>query len=170
MVDADGDGLVDHVLDGRGVPDREQLLGHRSGRRQEAGAEPGGRNDEGAHLHRCDVIFDAAMPTYIYKFVETDETIEIQQSFSDATLTEAVHPGTGRTMAVKKVFTPVGVTFKGGGFYKTDSRGKSPGSSSSSTSSSTSSSSGTSSGASGTSTSSSTDTSSSSSSTSASAD
>jgi predicted nucleic acid-binding Zn ribbon protein len=26
-------------------------------------------------------------------------------------------------MAVKKVFTPVGVTFKGGGFYKTDSRG-----------------------------------------------
>ena len=26
---------------------------------------------------------------------------------------------------VKKVFTPVGVTFKGGGFYKTDSRGKS---------------------------------------------
>ena len=26
-------------------------------------------------------------------------------------------------MPVKKVFTPVGVTFKGGGFYKTDSRG-----------------------------------------------
>ena len=28
-------------------------------------------------------------------------------------------------MPVRKVFTPVGVTFKGGGFYKTDSRGKS---------------------------------------------
>ena len=28
-------------------------------------------------------------------------------------------------MPVKKVFTPVGVTFKGGGFYKTDSRGSS---------------------------------------------
>jgi predicted nucleic acid-binding Zn ribbon protein len=62
------------------------------------------------------------MPTYVYRFVDTDETIEIQQSFSDPTLTEAVHPGTGATMAVKKVFQPVGVTFKGDGFYKTDSR------------------------------------------------
>jgi predicted nucleic acid-binding Zn ribbon protein len=63
------------------------------------------------------------MPTYVYKFVETGETIEVQQSFTDEALTEAVHPSSGRTMAVKKVFTPVGVTFKGGGFYKTDSRG-----------------------------------------------
>lgn len=62
------------------------------------------------------------MPTYVYKFVETGETIEIQQSFTDATLTEAVHPTTGETLAVKKVFQPVGVTFKGSGFYKTDSR------------------------------------------------
>jgi len=62
------------------------------------------------------------MPTYVYKFVDTGETIEVVQSFTDATLTEAVHPGTGATMPVKKVFTPVGVTFKGGGFYKTDSR------------------------------------------------
>lgn len=62
------------------------------------------------------------MPTYVYRFVDTDETIEIQQSFSDPTLTEAVHPSTGVTMAVKKVFQPVGVTFKGDGFYKTDSR------------------------------------------------
>jgi predicted nucleic acid-binding Zn ribbon protein len=79
------------------------------------------------------------MPTYIYKFIETGETIEVQQAFSDASLTEAVHPGTGSTMPVKKVFTPVGVTFKGGGFYKTDSRG---GKSSSTTPSSTSSESG----------------------------
>jgi len=63
------------------------------------------------------------MPTYVYKFIDTGETIEVQQGFTDETLTEAVHPGTGATMAVKKVFTPVGVTFKGGGFYKTDSRG-----------------------------------------------
>ena len=62
------------------------------------------------------------MPTYVYKFVDTGETIEIQQSFSDATLTEAVHPASGEAMAVKKVFQPVGVTFKGDGFYKTDSR------------------------------------------------
>ena len=63
------------------------------------------------------------MPTYVYKFIDTDETIEVQQSFTDDALTEAVHPGTGATMPVKKVFLPVGVTFKGGGFYKTDSRG-----------------------------------------------
>src|SRR3954447_13846686 len=63
------------------------------------------------------------MPTYVYKFVDTGETIEVQQSFADDSLTEAVHPSSGTTMKVKKVFTPVGVTFKGGGFYKTDSRG-----------------------------------------------
>jgi predicted nucleic acid-binding Zn ribbon protein len=76
------------------------------------------------------------MPTYVYKFVETGETVEVQQAFTDPTLTEYEHPATGAVMAVKKVFQPVGVTFKGGGFYKTDSRGKS-GSSTSSSSSST---------------------------------
>ena len=65
------------------------------------------------------------MPTYVYRFVDTGETIEVQQSFDDDALTEATHPATGVVMPVKKVFTPVGVTFKGGGFYKTDSRGSS---------------------------------------------
>ncbi len=65
------------------------------------------------------------MPTYVYKFVDTGETIEVQQSFSDDTLTEATHPDTGEVMPVKKVFQPVGVTFKGSGFFKTDNRGKS---------------------------------------------
>ena len=65
------------------------------------------------------------MPTYVYKFIDTGETIEVQQSFSDDALTEAVHPASGDTLPVKKVFLPVGVSFKGGGFYKTDSRGKS---------------------------------------------
>ncbi len=65
------------------------------------------------------------MPTYVYKFVKTGETIEVAQAFTDPALTEAKHPRTGRRMAVKKVFTPVGVTFKGTGFYKTDSRGSS---------------------------------------------
>jgi predicted nucleic acid-binding Zn ribbon protein len=87
------------------------------------------------------------MPTYVYRFVDSGETIEVQQAFSDDPLTEAVHPGTGEVRAVKKVFTPVGVTFKGGGFYKTDSRGSSsrtasPSSSSDSSSSDSSSSSG----------------------------
>ena len=64
------------------------------------------------------------MPTYVYKFTDTGETIEVQQAFTDATLTEVAHPA-GEVLPVKKVFTPVGVTFKGGGFYKTDSREKS---------------------------------------------
>ena len=64
------------------------------------------------------------MPTYVYKFTDTGETIEVFQAFTDDALTEAVHPTTGATMQVKKVFLPVGVTFKGGGFYKTDSRGR----------------------------------------------
>ena len=76
------------------------------------------------------------MPTYVYKFVETGETIEVQQSFTDATLTEVAHPESGELMAVKKVFTPVGVTFKGSGFFKTDNRGGSKSESTASTSSS----------------------------------
>ena len=65
------------------------------------------------------------MPTYVYKFVKTGETIEVQQPITDKSLTSVVHPRSGRKMAVKKVFTPVGVTFRGEGFYKTDSRAKS---------------------------------------------
>lgn len=75
------------------------------------------------------------MPTYVYKFVETGETIEVQQDFSEDTLTEAKHPVDGTMRPVKKVFLPVGITFKGGGFYKTDS-GKSGSSAASSSSSS----------------------------------
>ncbi len=70
------------------------------------------------------------MPTYVYKFIDSGETIEVQQAFSDDPLTEMAHPVDGVVKPVKKVFTPVGVSFKGGGFYKTDS-----GSSSKSTSS-----------------------------------
>jgi predicted nucleic acid-binding Zn ribbon protein len=77
------------------------------------------------------------MPTYVYKFLESGETIEVQQAFTDEPLTELVHPVDGTMKAVKKVFTPVGVSFKGGGFYKTDSRGSSSSSSTSSTTTST---------------------------------
>ena len=64
------------------------------------------------------------MPTYVYKFTDTGETIEVQQSFKDDSLTEYAHPDSGDVMAVKKVFQPVGVTFKGSGFFKNDNRGK----------------------------------------------
>jgi predicted nucleic acid-binding Zn ribbon protein len=63
------------------------------------------------------------MPTYVYKFIDTGETIEVQQAFTDDALTHAHHPLSGKKLKVKKVFTPVGVSFRGGGFYKTDSRG-----------------------------------------------
>ena len=76
------------------------------------------------------------MPTYVYKFIDSGETIEVQQAFTDATLTELAHPSDGVVRPVKKVFQPVGITFKGGGFYKTDSKGSSSSSSSSGSSTS----------------------------------
>jgi predicted nucleic acid-binding Zn ribbon protein len=75
------------------------------------------------------------MPTYVYKFIDSGETIEVQQAFSDEPLTEIAHPVDGVVKPVKKVFTPVGVSFKGGGFYKTDSGSSSKSSAGSSSSS-----------------------------------
>jgi predicted nucleic acid-binding Zn ribbon protein len=99
------------------------------------------------------------MPTYVYKFLDTGETIEVQQAFTDDALTEAPHPSDGTVRPVRKVFTPVGITFKGNGFYKTDSRKGSSSSKSSGNGSSSSDSNG-SSGASTSSTSTSSDSSS----------
>ena len=45
VVQAGRDGLLDDVLDGRLVDDRQHLLRHRLGRGQEAGAETGDRDD-----------------------------------------------------------------------------------------------------------------------------
>jgi putative FmdB family regulatory protein len=67
------------------------------------------------------------MPTYVYRCQACDDVFEVQQSFSDPTLT--VHDACGGP--VKKVFQPVGITFKGSGFYKNDSRGSSTSSTSS---------------------------------------
>ena len=122
MVDAGAERLVDDDLQGRRVTDRQQLLGDRLDGGQEAGAHAGGRDHCAAYLHGPDDSLPSSMPTYVYRFVDTGETIEVQQAFTDDALTEATHPETGDVMPVKKVFTPVGVTFKGGGFYKTDSR------------------------------------------------
>ena len=58
------------------------------------------------------------MPTYQYACTACDERLEAVQSFSDAPLTEC--PTCGG--ALRKVFSAVGVVFKGSGFYKTDSR------------------------------------------------
>ena len=58
------------------------------------------------------------MPTYQYACTACDERLEAVQSFTDAPLTEC--PVCGG--ALRKVFSAVGVVFKGSGFYKTDSR------------------------------------------------
>ena len=81
------------------------------------------------------------MPLYDYRCKNCDHQFEIQQAFTDDALTTCPECGG----ALKKVFSPVGISFKGSGFYKNDSRGSStstsPASSSESSSSSTSSSS-----------------------------
>lgn len=63
------------------------------------------------------------MPAYDYRCAKCGETFEIWQSMSDDPLTK--HPGCGGK--VTKVFAPVGVAFKGSGFYKTDSGSRSGG-------------------------------------------
>ena len=78
------------------------------------------------------------MPTYSYACTACDNAFDISQKFTDDTLTTCPECG-GR---LRKVYGSVGVTFKGGGFYRTDSRvGGSGGSSSSDSGSSSSSSS-----------------------------
>ena len=60
------------------------------------------------------------MPTYQYSCTECGHFFEIQQSFTDDSLT--VCPDCdGR---LRKVFNAVGVVFKGSGFYRNDSRGE----------------------------------------------
>ena len=58
------------------------------------------------------------MPTYEYRCKDCEHRFDIQQSFTDDALTTC--PECGGTL--KKVFGNVGITFKGSGFYKTDSR------------------------------------------------
>lgn len=61
------------------------------------------------------------MPTYQYQCTECGEGLEAVQKFSEDALTECPNCG-GR---LRKVFSAVGVVFKGSGFYRTDSRGSS---------------------------------------------
>lgn len=58
------------------------------------------------------------MPTYAYACKDCGHAFDIQQSFSDDSLT--VCPECRG--ALRKKFNSVGVVFKGSGFYRTDSR------------------------------------------------
>ena len=59
------------------------------------------------------------MPTYQYVCTECGGQLEAVQKFTDDPLT--VHEDCGGRL--RKVFSPVGIVFKGSGFYRTDSRG-----------------------------------------------
>lgn len=82
------------------------------------------------------------MPTYTYACSQCDHRFEAVQSIHDAALTECVEC----KGPVRRVISAVGVTFKGSGFYRTDSRSSSTSTSSASTSSASSSSASSSSG------------------------
>ncbi len=58
------------------------------------------------------------MPTYSYRCTECSTAFDIQQAFTDDSLTECPSCQ-GR---LRKVFSAVGVTFNGSGFYRTDNR------------------------------------------------
>jgi putative FmdB family regulatory protein len=58
------------------------------------------------------------VPTYQYTCTDCAEPVEAVQKFTDDPLTLCTACG-GR---LRKVFSPVGIVFKGSGFYRTDSR------------------------------------------------
>ena len=58
------------------------------------------------------------MPTYEYECTACHRRFEVFQRFADAPLTVCEDCGGD----LKKVISAPGIVFKGGGFYKTDSR------------------------------------------------
>ena len=70
------------------------------------------------------------MPTYQYQCKDCGEALEVVQKFTDDALT--VCPNCQGEL--RKVFSAVGIVFKGSGFYRTDSRSASGSGSSASSS------------------------------------
>jgi len=64
------------------------------------------------------MLEEGIVPTYQYRCTECGEELEAVQKFSDDPLT--VCPACQGSL--RKVFSPVGIVFKGSGFYRTDSR------------------------------------------------
>ncbi len=58
------------------------------------------------------------MPTYQYTCTDCGEPVEAVQKFTDPPLSVCAACG-GK---LRKVFSPVGIVFKGSGFYRTDNR------------------------------------------------
>ncbi|MDQ3145576.1 MAG: FmdB family transcriptional regulator [Actinomycetota bacterium] len=63
------------------------------------------------------------MPTYEYACRSCGSHLEVVQAFSDEALTECTACGG----PLRKVFGTIGISFKGSGFYKTDSRSSAKG-------------------------------------------
>ncbi len=61
------------------------------------------------------------MPVYAYKCDNCGYYFEEKQSFSDDPITDC--PNCDHEQTVHRVIQPVGVVFKGSGFYVTDNRG-----------------------------------------------
>ena len=61
------------------------------------------------------------MPTYQYRCTECGRELEVVQKFTDPALTHC----DACQGALRKVYNPVGVVFKGSGFYATDNRSSS---------------------------------------------
>lgn len=61
------------------------------------------------------------MPIYEYACTACGERTEAKQSFADPPLTECPHCGG----SLRKLYSPVGIVFKGSGFYSTDAKKKS---------------------------------------------
>lgn len=70
------------------------------------------------------------MPTYAYACTECGHQFDVVQSFSDDSLTTCPEC----SGALRKQYNAVGVVFKGGGFYRNDSRASSSSSDTSSSS------------------------------------
>ena len=65
------------------------------------------------------------MPIYEYACTSCGERTEAKQGFTDPPLEECPHCG-GR---LRKLYSPVGIVFKGSGFYSTDAKRAKSGSS-----------------------------------------
>ncbi|MUH58156.1 MAG: FmdB family transcriptional regulator [Actinobacteria bacterium] len=59
------------------------------------------------------------MPTYEYECTSCGRRFDVVQKFSDAVLTTCEEC----QGSLRKLISAPGIVFKGGGFYKTDSRG-----------------------------------------------
>src|SRR5205823_10892602 len=73
------------------------------------------------HANVYTQVWSPTVPTYTYTCTACNDIIEKRQSFSDPPLTTCEQCGG----TLRKVIHPVGIVFKGSGWYITDSRSSS---------------------------------------------